>query len=235
MSRAARPLIGITASTREIVWDGWTMDVDMIPSPYHRVVRQCGGIPVLIPPGGDAADILDKIDGLIVSGGPDIAPETYGQEPSPHTTEYYPLQDKSEIELIRGAMERDMPALLICRGFQLFALMHGGEMAQHLPETPGFEKHGGHHGLTTEHEVNLTPGSQLAELLGERVTVNSTHHQGITEAGSLEVVGRGSEDGLVEAVAKVGLTYFIAVQWHPERIGHINLYQQLIEFAGTRN
>lgn len=224
MEHQSRPLIGITTATREVEWDGWTMDVDMIPSPYQQVVRRCGGIPVLLPPGKNSSAVLDRIDGLIISGGPDIAPETYGAEPSEHISEFYPLQDEAEIELIEGAMERDMPTLMICRGFQLFVIMHGGEIAQHLSETLGYEQHGGCFGVTTEHEVDLDPDSQLAAMLGERVVVNSTHHQGITTAGSLQVVGRASHDGLIEAVEMEGLTFFIAVQWHPERIGQCCLY-----------
>jgi putative glutamine amidotransferase len=194
------------------------------------MVDRCGGIPILIPP-GSSVEIIDKIDGLIISGGPDISPEIYGQENGKFTNETYPEQDISEIELIKSAIEKDLPLLCICRGFQLLCAIHDGILYQHLPETNGFEDHGGWDGNVTEHGVNIVEGSRLEKIMGNRIIANSTHHQGVKDPGSLKITALSSHDGLIEAVEIEKLTFCIGVQWHPERIEHVSLYQAFIDSA----
>ena len=128
-----------------------------------------------------------RIDGLIVSGGPDISPEIYGQENGNFTLETYPEQDISEIALIKSAIRENLPLLCICRGFQLLCAIHNGVLYQHLPETDGFEEHGGWDGNVTEHGVEIIAGSKLEEIMGSKIIVNSTHHQGVKDPGSLKV------------------------------------------------
>ena len=194
------------------------------------MVDRCGGIPILIPP-GSSVEIIDKIDGLIISGGPDISPEIYGQENGKFTNETYPEQDISEIELIKSAIEKDLPLLCICRGFQLLCAIHDGVLYQHLPETNGFEDHGGWDGNVTEHGVNIVEGSRLEKIMGNRIIANSTHHQCVKDPGSLKITALSSHDGLIEAVEIEKLTFCIGVQWHPERIEHVSLYQAFIDSA----
>tara|TARA_B100001079_G_scaffold239522_1_gene223822 strand:+ start:978 stop:1571 length:594 start_codon:yes stop_codon:yes gene_type:complete len=194
------------------------------------MVDRCGGIPILIPP-GSSVEIIDKIDGLIISGGPDISPEIYGQENGKFTNETYPEQDISEIALIKSAIEKDLPLLCICRGFQLLCAIHDGVLYQHLPETNGFEDHGGWDGNVTEHGVNIVEGSRLEKIMGNRIIANSTHHQGVKDPGSLKITALSSHDGLIEAVEIEKLTFCIGVQWHPERIEHVSLYQAFIDSA----
>jgi len=194
------------------------------------MVDRCGGIPILIPP-GSSVEIIDKIDGLIISGGPDISPEIYGQENGKFTNETYPEQDISEIALIKSAIEKDLPLLCICRGFQLLCAIHDGVLYQHLPETNGFEDHGGWDGNVTEHGVNIVEGSRLEKIMGNRIIANSTHHQGVKDPGSLKITAFSSHDGLIEAVEIEKLTFCIGVQWHPERIEHVSLYQAFIDSA----
>tara|TARA_X000000368_G_scaffold418598_1_gene418927 strand:- start:302 stop:895 length:594 start_codon:yes stop_codon:yes gene_type:complete len=194
------------------------------------MVSRCGGIPILIPP-GSSTEIIDNIDGLIISGGPDISPEIYGQENGKFTIETYPEQDASEIALIKSAIKNDLPLLCICRGFQLLCAIHDGSLHQHLPQTDGYEEHGGWDGNVTEHGVNIIEGSRLEEIMGDKITVNSTHHQGVKDPGSLRVTAFSSHDGLIEAVEIEKLSFCIGVQWHPERIEHVSLYKAFIDSA----
>ena len=194
------------------------------------MVSKCGGIPILIPP-GSSTEIIDNIDGLIISGGPDISPEIYGQENGKFTIETYPEQDASEIALIKSAIKNDLPLLCICRGFQLLCAIHDGSLHQHLPQTDGYEEHGGWDGNVTEHGVNIIEGSRLEEIMGDKITVNSTHHQGVKDPGSLRVTAFSSHDGLIEAVEIEKLSFCIGVQWHPERIEHVSLYKAFIDSA----
>ena len=151
---SSRPIIGITCPSRPTKWAKWELDAVVIPTTYHKMVTRCGGIPILIPPGVNS-EIIDNIDGLIIAGGPDISPEIYGQENGKFTIETYPEQDISEISLIKSAIKTDTPLLCICRGFQLLCAIHDGVLYQHLPETDGFEEHGGWDGNVTEHEVKI--------------------------------------------------------------------------------
>tara|TARA_B100000029_G_scaffold199780_2_gene198133 strand:- start:1606 stop:1959 length:354 start_codon:yes stop_codon:yes gene_type:complete len=114
---------------------------------------------------------------------------------------------------------------------QLMCVIHGGSMHQHLPETPGFEEHGGWDGVVTEHGVSTIEGSRLHSIIGAELVANSTHHQGVSDAGSLEISAYSTHDNLIEGVERTDKTFCIGVQWHPERIGHIGLYRALVEAA----
>ena len=226
-----KPIIGITCCMREARYSDFVRHAAILPSAYISMVDKVGGVPMIIPPAGDMTILLDSIDGLIVSGGPDISPANYNEEPGPMTTEFYPEQDYSEMGLIERALERDMPLLGICRGMQILSVAHGGRMHQHLDTTPGHEGHGGFFGKSTEHGVVVERGSQLASIMGDSFTVNSLHHQGVADAGSLEVSARADHDGLIEGVERKDKKFCIGVQWHPERKGHDLLFSALIQAA----
>ena len=132
-----------------------------------------------------------------------------------------------EVSLIEGAIERDMPLLCICRGHQLLCAIRGGKLFQHLPTTRGFEEHGETGGKWSNHKVKLEPNSLIYDILGEEVVGNSGHHQGVFDAGDLEIVGTTS-DGLIEAVELQGCRFLISVQWHPEMCGHKEIFERLI-------
>ena len=226
-----KPIIGITCCMREARYSDFVRHAAILPSAYISMVDKVGGVPMIIPPAGDMTILLDSIDGLIVSGGPDISPANYNEEPGPMTTEFYPEQDYSEMGLIERALERDMPLLGICRGMQILSVAHGGRMHQHLDTTPGHEGHGGFFGKSTEHGVVVERGSQLASIMGDSFTVNSLHHQGVSDAGSLEISARADHDGLIEGVERKDKKFCIGVQWHPERKGHDLLFSALIQAA----
>ena len=216
---------------RDTVYGNWNRHAAILPSAYVSVIDRVGGTPLIIPPAGDMTKILDSIDGLVVSGGPDLYPQNYGEEPESMTVEFYPEQDATEMSLIREAMARDMPFFGVCRGMQILSVMHGGRLHQHLDTTPGHEGHGGFDGVETEHGVSTSPGSLLESLMGKSITVNSTHHQGVADAGDLTVAAIAKHDGLIEAVERQDLRFCLGVQWHPERAGHDVLYSALVQAA----
>jgi len=226
-----RPVIGITCFMRDTVYGNWNRHAAILPSAYVSVIDRVGGTPLIIPPAGDMTKILDSIDGLVVSGGPDLYPQNYGEEPESMTVEFYPEQDATEMSLIREAMARDMPFFGVCRGMQILSVMHGGRLHQHLDTTPGHEGHGGFDGVETEHGVSTRSGSLLESLMGSSITVNSTHHQGVADAGDLTVAATAKHDGLIEAVERQDLRFCLGVQWHPERAGHDVLYSALVQAA----
>ena len=226
-----KPVIGVTCFCRDTVYGNWHRNAAILPSAYISMIDKAGGIPLIIPPAGDMTQILELIDGLVVSGGPDISPSAYGEEPGEMTIEFYPNQDKTEMELIGEAIARDMPFLGVCRGMQMMSVMHGGRLYQHLVTTPGHEGHGGFDGVETRHGVSAAEGSLLASLMGTSIDANSTHHQGVADAGELTVTGVADHDGLIEAVERSDKRFCLGVQWHPERAGHEVLYSGLVEAA----
>ena len=228
-----RPLIGVTCSIRESKFAIWTMDAAILPSAYTSAIERAGGIPVLIPPSIFSTSVLDKINGIVIAGGPDINPSEYHEESYISTATYYPEQDASERALIQGALDRNMPMLCICRGMQLLSIIHGGHLHQHLDNTLEYEGHGSYDGQSSEHVVTTSKGSKISSLMGPQVSVNSTHHQGVSDPGSLIVTAHAKHDGLIEAVERPDLRFCIGVQWHPERMGknHDILYSELIKSA----
>ena len=226
-----RPIIGVTAPTRVTKWGPWDMDATVMPATYSIAIVQSGGIPVILPPDDRMPDVIHALDGLVISGGPDIDPSMYGAELDPNTLDTYPLQDQREKLLIEAAIETDLPILGICRGMQMMCVVEGGHMHQHLPNTNGYESHGSWNGGVSDHHVELVPGTLVHSELGPKVSVNSTHHQGVENAGSLVVTGRASHDGLIEAVEKPSHRFFHGVQWHPERINQFQMYSALVRAA----
>lgn len=216
---------------RDTVYGNWNRHAAILPSAYVSAVERAGGIPMIIPPAGDMTVLLEAIDGLIISGGPDVSPEQYNQHPGPMTVEFYPNQDETEIGLISEALERDLPLLGVCRGMQILSVVHGGTLYQHLDDTPGHEGHGGYDGTSTDHSVIVEQDSLLCSLMGESFSVNSTHHQGVSDPGSLTISAVAGHDGLIEAVERRDKKFCLGVQWHPEQYGHDLLFSALVEAA----
>lgn len=182
---------------------------------YPQAVARGGGVPVVVPPfASDTTirELLGRVDGVVLAGGPDIHPSLYGQEPSPELGPTEPELDGSEIALVRLALERGLPMLCICRGLQALNVARGGTLIQDLPghrqEEPGH---------IPVHGVRVEPDSLLAGGLGRVDTrVNSFHHQAVDELGlNLRAVG-WADDGLVEGIEAVDRDWVVGVQWHAE-------------------
>lgn len=225
-----RPLIGISASeVRQAqlirqIQEGEPLSKEVaLGLNYVQAVNEAGGLTVVLPPDDRSLvpGLLDRIDGLCLSGGPDIDPSIYDARPHGCLGPADEDLDRFEIELARGAVERDLPLLAICRGMQLLNVSRGGTLIQHLPDLPSITL--GHRqevpGDQLTHEVALDPSSRLAALLGEtEFAVNTFHHQGLDLLGQdIEAVG-WSEDGLIEAVEIPDRRFALGVQWHAELI-----------------
>src|SRR6266513_2661372 len=183
-----RPVIGITTyvTNARFGFTGgeWELESALVPATYVRAVQRAGGRPFLIPPAEEAIDeTLEALDGLLLSGGSDLDPETYGQEPHPETKGVVPERDRAELALLEAALERDLPVLAVCRGSQVLNVARGGDLVQHLPDVVGDEKHKHTPGAFADHEVTVEAGTRLGSLLGDHTPVKSHHHQGIGTVG----------------------------------------------------
>ena len=170
----------------------------------------------------DIEPLLDRLDGLLFSGGPDLDPATYGQLPHPLLgPDVDRVSDEYELALLRAATARDLPLLAICRGLQALNVSRGGTLHQHLPDLTGLEHRQTHASFETAHAVTAVAGSPLHRLTGQRrLAVNSFHHQAIDVLGAGLVVGAHAPDGTIEAVHDPQLRYCLAVQWHAELLTH---------------
>ena len=217
-------MIGIITALEQVRYGVWDTPAFLLSAEYVQSVQRAGGIVLMIPPDDalldDPSPILDRIDGLILAGGADIDPDTYGAERHPETTGTVPERDRTEVALLRAAIERDLPVLGICRGMQLLNVARGGTLIQHLPDTLDHEEHRRNPGSFdgSEHDVALEPGSLAANAAGEDVhEVRSHHHQAIAALGDgLVITGRSSLDDLPEAVELPTCAFVLGVQWHPE-------------------
>jgi putative glutamine amidotransferase len=218
------PVIGIVAALEQARWSHWDEQAYLLPRNYVDAVRRAGGIALILPTDPRAEDEpgpwLDLLDGLILAGGADIDPSAYGAERHATVVATTPERDAFELALTRGALERDVPFLGICRGMQLMNVARGGTLLQHLPETHGHEDHrrvlGSFDGA--DHDVRLEPGSLAARAAGEeRHGTKSHHHQGVDRLGDgLQVTGWAELDELPEAIELPGRRFALGVQWHPE-------------------
>jgi putative glutamine amidotransferase len=220
----SRPVIGICTPLERAQWGAWDDEVALLPRSYLLHVQRAGGLGILLAPDPVSTEnpdeLLDRLDALMLVGGPDVDPALYGAERHPLTETTFPERDAFEIALTRRALERDMPFLGICRGMQLFNVARGGTLHQHLPDAFGHQDHRRVVGSfdQADHDVRLTPGSQAARAAGEEVhATKSHHHQGIDRLGEgLEVTGWAVMDDLPEAIEDPSRTFALGVQWHPE-------------------
>ncbi len=211
---------------------------------YLEAIQRCGGIPVVVPPIASPeamSALLDRVDGLCLSGGPDIDPTLYGAEPDPHLGPTERPLDEFELSLFRAADERDMPVLAICRGAQMVNVARGGTLHQHLPDVVGESLDHRQEEAAREvtHPVTVTLHSRLGEILGQHwVGVNSFHHQAVRDLGAGLVVTATAPDGTVEAFEAPDRSFLVGVQWHAEclveREEQASLFRSLMAAATAR-
>jgi putative glutamine amidotransferase len=234
---AAPPLIGVvTHELRAEAAPAWAerrgrSARDLAPArlalrlSYTQAVQEAGGLAVVLPAHGysdDTAALLDRVDGLLFSGGPDLDPAVYGQGRHPQLgPDVDRVSDEYELALLRGAAERDLPVLGICRGMQALNVSRGGTLRQHLPDVTGLEHRQGHEPFVPAHPVVVSPGSLLHGVTDAReLPVNSFHHQAADAIGAgLEICAQ-APDGTVEAVWDPSARYCLGVQWHAELLTH---------------
>jgi putative glutamine amidotransferase len=227
----ARPVIGICTPRERARLAGegalareHELDAFVLPRSFVDPVHRAGGSVLLLVPDpaleSDPDEALDLVDGLMLVGGADVDPSSYGAEPHPLTLDPDRRRDAFEIALVRRALERDLPLLGICRGMQILNVARGGTLRQHLPELVGHEHHrrvpGSFDGA--DHDVRLVAGSLAARAAGELVhATKSHHHQGVERIGEgLKVTGRSVLDDLAEAIEEPRNRFALGVQWHPE-------------------
>ena len=227
----ARPVVGITTYLTPARWGAWDLEAALVPASYVRAVVRAGGAPLLVPPGASVSETLDVVDGLVFSGGSDLDPELYGQEPHPQTFGVDRERDRGELALLSAALARDMPVLAICRGSQVLNVAAGGDLVQHLPDEVGHEQHKHTPGVFADHDVTLDEGTRLAGLLGDHAPVKSHHHQGFGRLGDGLRVAARAEDGAVEAIEDPARRFALGVLWHPEAGEDMKLFAALVDEA----
>ncbi len=221
---AKSPVIGITSALIAEEQDYGLMYRHRVSADYSEAVLQAGGLPIILPPqDGTIAQLLDLVDGLIFSGGADIDPARYGEsDVHPMTYDISDERDRFEIDLLKGAVERDMPVLCICRGIQVLNVALGGSLIQHIDDRvdralPHRQHEVGIMGSESSHDVTFKAGSLSAEVFGSSsVPVNSLHHQSIAAPAELVQVEGVSSDGVIESVSVPGCRFVLGLQWHPE-------------------
>jgi putative glutamine amidotransferase len=231
-----RPVIGICASIETAQWAAWEVLVNLSPRTYSLAVQRAGGLALILPPDDVAAEspdeLLDMLDALILAGGSDIDPGSYGAQPHPETRGTRPERDRFEIGLGTRALERDMPVLGVCRGMEMLNVIQGGTLNQHLPD---LELHRHTPGAFIDHRVRLEPGSLAGLVVGAELTeVKSAHHQGLETLGDGVVASGYADDGVVEAIELPDKTFAVGVLWHPEEDERSRVIGALVEQARSR-
>ncbi len=246
-----KPLIGLSPTPELLEMEHGTFRRHALSDNYSMAIEAAGGIPVMLPAHyTDIEAMLDRLDGVVITGGGDIDPSRYGQEPYKKTEGVDAERDEFEQAIVHAAIERDMPLLGICRGLQMLNVALGGTLHQDLADLYAGSHEHRQQALKIHHEetfqvATLSPGDSPLRALADsdQIEINSFHHQGIdTLAQPLDIMAT-TGDGLIEAVYHPGMSYCVAVQWHPEMLAPNHkdaaaLFRSFIDaavsFAATR-
>ncbi len=215
-----RPFVGITTWRRFIDTDlGAGRPAHSLGTEYSAPIEAAGAAVVLLPPTVGVDEVLDRLDGLVLSGGEDVHPSRYGAEPQVGKS-YDASRDEFEIALALGARARGIPVLAICRGLQVSNIAFGGSLIVDIPASDDHQPvRGADEQLRARHPIRLAEGSRLAALYGTRKRiVNTIHHQSVDVAAPGFHPVAWASDGVIEAVEADGDWPFWAVQWHPEKM-----------------
>jgi putative glutamine amidotransferase len=242
-----KPLIGVTTSELRpgelmtLRRHGEPPDAEMaLGMTYVRAIEAAGALPVVMPPlaPADVPALVARLDGLVLTGGPDLAPAAYDARPHAELGATEPDLDAFEYAVVHEALRVDLPILGICRGAQAVNVARGGTLHQHLPDVvgTGIVHRQTEDGRIPTHPVEVVPDSRLADVLGTtELDVNSFHHQAIDRLGAgLRVCAR-APDGTIEGIEDDALPFLVAVQWHAETLvgipGHGGLFRELVAVA----
>jgi putative glutamine amidotransferase len=230
-----QPLIGLSTYVETVRLGARDQPAALVPDSYVSAVGGADGCAVLLPPSPQGlVRVLSALDGLVLTGGPDLDPSLYGATAHKETDWPRKERDAWELALCNGALEMNLPLLAICRGLQVLNVSLGGSLHQHLPEVVGHESHRSAPGSTTRSRVVLDPLSVVASVLGAETEGLCRHHQAVDRLGDgLRAVGFAA-DGTVEAVEVPGRAFAVGVQWHPEdNCSDDRLFVALVAAAGA--
>jgi putative glutamine amidotransferase len=229
-----KPLIGLTSYREQAKWGVWNQPADLLPVMYADAIVRAGGVPVVLPPATDdpdaAAAVVARLDGLVVSGGADVEPATYGEEAHEKTVIWRPDRDAWELALLTSAAAQNLPTLGVCRGMQVMAVAAGGTLDQHTPDLVGHEEHSPGADAFGDIAVSVDEDSLLHTILGPAVTVRCHHHQSVRSHPGYEA-SASAADGTLEAIEAEGTRFCLGVQWHPEAGRDQRLFDALVKAA----
>jgi putative glutamine amidotransferase len=237
-----KPLIGITMDSRDEATPGAALGYYQLGFDYAKSVERAGGIPVGIPykTGLELIpEILDRLDGVLFTGGNDLDPALYGEAWHPKAVRVDPDRQNFEMALLAEVERRRLPMLAICLGCQLLNVYRGGSLTQFLPDDPGKQEHrrAGAGEPVRRHAIKIEPDSVLGRAMGKaEVSANTYHKQAVKDVGRGLRVTAVAEDGTIEALEDPSMPLFAAVQWHPERLSaeaeHLAPFRVLVARAG---
>ncbi|WP_329136492.1 gamma-glutamyl-gamma-aminobutyrate hydrolase family protein [Streptomyces sp. NBC_01476] len=232
---ARRPVVGISARTAPVILQGTGMTVSLALQSHVDFLAAAGCVPVVLPPGHRAEDLVGALDGLLVPGGPDVDPALYGQDAHPATRVVGQDLDRAELTLIGAALDAGLPLLAVCRGMQLLNVRFGGTLHQHLPEITGDDAHRPRTEDFTfgRHVLKLRAGSHVARILGDDAAESFCHHhQAVDRIGTGLSATAWAPDGVVEAVEAVGHPFAVGVQWEAGQTADDRFHRALAAAAG---
>ena len=234
---AGRPVIGISCYVEPASWGPWAdVSCALLPVAYVTKIEQAGGVVMIIPPRVDAdedvaAEVLGRLDGLVIAGGVDVDPQRYAAERHPSVQASRADRDATELVLASVAGRTGIPLLGICRGMQVMAVAAGGTLEQHVPDRVGHDDHSPEVAVYGNHVVDTVPGTRLAAMLGPRTSVPSYHHQAVhTHPGFASAAW--APDGTLEAMEDPAAAFRVGIQWHPEVGEDLRLFEALVRAAG---
>jgi putative glutamine amidotransferase len=235
------PLVGVTTYVAPAAWASWERRASVLPESYFELVAAAGGRPMLLPalasapggPGAGADDVVAVLDALVLTGGGDVDPATYGEGAGPEVSGVDTNRDASERALLAAALRADMPVLAICRGCQVLNIELGGTLHQHLPDVVGTLDHRSAPMVFGDVDVTTVPGTVTASVFGATTTVRCSHHQSIRDLGDGLVATAHAGDGVIEAVELPSARFALGVQWHPEEAMDRRPFDSLVGAAAA--